>query len=165
MKLAVISDIHDNVWKLSGVLANIREDGAQTLIVCGDLCAPFTLQTIAEGFTGPIEVVFGNNDGDHFLLTRVAGRHPHVTLHGQYAELKLDGALVAVTHYSEIGRRLTTAGAFAAVFYGHSHRAETVRHGSCLGLNPGEVMGRLGRSSYGWYDTASGEGGIHDLRD
>ena len=56
------------------------------------------------------------------------------------------------------------AGAFAAVFYGHSHRRDG-QAGSCLGLNPGEVMGRLGRSSYGWYDTASGEGGIHDLRD
>lgn len=165
MRVAAVSDIHDNVWKLSGILTNIREDGAQALIVCGDLCSPFTLQTIAEGFAGPVEVVFGNNDGDQLLLARVAGRHQHVNLHGQYAELTLDGKLVAVTHYPEIGRRLTAGGAFAAVFYGHSHRAEAVRHGTCLGLNPGEVMGRLGRSSYGWYDTQSGEGGIRDLRD
>ncbi len=164
MKVAAISDIHDNVWKLEDILANIREDGSQMLIVCGDLCSPFTLQAIAEGFAGPIEVVFGNNDGDQFLLSRVAGRHRHVTLHGQYAELKLDGALVAVTHYQEIGRRLAAGGGFAAVFYGHSHRAEAVRHGASLGLNPGEVMGRLGRSTYGWYDTDSCEGGIHDLR-
>lgn len=165
VRVAAISDIHDNVWKLSGILANIREDGAQALLVCGDLCSPFTLQAIADGFSGAVEVVFGNNDGDQLLLARVASRHPHVTLHGQYAELTLGGKLVALTHYPEIGRRLAAGGAFAAVFYGHSHRPEAERRGAWLGLNPGEVMGRLGRSTYGWYDTDSGEGGIHDLRD
>ncbi|NPV07853.1 MAG: metallophosphoesterase family protein [Anaerolineae bacterium] len=164
MRVAVISDVHDNIWKLAGVLDNIREDGARALVVCGDLCAPFSLQSMAEGFSGPVHVVFGNNDGDQFLLSRVAARHEHVTLHGVYAELSLDGRLVAVTHYEDIGRRLTASGAFAAVFYGHSHRSELVRRGECVGLNPGEVMGRLGRSTYGLYDTESGQASIHDLR-
>jgi len=47
VKVAAISDIHDNVWKLEDILANIREDGSQMLIVCGDLCSPFTLQAIS----------------------------------------------------------------------------------------------------------------------
>jgi putative phosphoesterase len=164
MRVAVVSDIHDNIWKLAGILANIREDGAQALIVCGDLCAPFTLQTIAEGFGGPIHVVFGNNDGDQFLLSRVAGRHNHITLHGVYAELTFDDRLVAVTHYPDIGRRLAASGDFAAVFYGHSHQAEQLQRGACVALNPGEVMGRLGRSTYGLYDTVAGQAAIHDLR-
>ena len=44
MKLAIISDVHDNVWNLERVLAAISRDGAQALIMCGDFCAPFTLR-------------------------------------------------------------------------------------------------------------------------
>ena len=56
MKLAVCSDIHDNIWKLEKALPLMSDAGA--LIFCGDFCAPFTLAQLAEGFKGPIHVVF-----------------------------------------------------------------------------------------------------------
>ena len=96
MKLAILSDIHDNIWKLETLLANLEADA---LIFCGDFCAPFTLAQIAEGFSGPVHVVFGNNDGDQFLLARVAGNFAHVTLHGDFAELEMDGRQVVITRH------------------------------------------------------------------
>ena len=116
-----------------------------------------------RGFGGPDPRPPGNNDGDQFRCP-VAGRHNHITLHGVYAELTFDDRLVAVTHYPDIGRRLAASGDFAAVFYGHSHQAEQLQRGACVALNPGEVMGRLGRSTYGLYDTVAGQAAIHDLR-
>jgi predicted phosphodiesterase len=103
MKIAILSDIHDNIWKLATLLEGLKAD---VLIFCGDFCAPFTLAQIAEGFSGPVHVVFGNNDGDQFLLVRVASKFPHVTLHGDFAELELDSRHVAVTHYPPIGQAL-----------------------------------------------------------
>ena len=153
MKIAVISDIHDNIWSLAEVLEDARAEGAEALVVCGDLCAPFSLQAIADGFGGPIHVVFGNNDGDQFLLERVAAGCDHVNLHGLYAELDFDGHRVAVVHYEEIGRRLAASGFFQAVFYGHSHEPRVQRVNGCLTVNPGEVMGRLGTVTYAVYDT------------
>ncbi|MHB0877642.1 MAG: metallophosphoesterase family protein [Anaerolineae bacterium] len=163
MKLAVISDIHDNVWSLERVLRAIAGERAETLLVLGDLCAPFTLRAIGEGFAGPVHVVFGNNDGDHLLLSQVAQKAGNVTLHGAYAELQPEGGPIAMVHYHTIGRRLGGCGELRAVFYGHSHEAEVVQRGPCVSVNPGEVMGRLGRVTFAVYDSLTGQAELHDV--
>ena len=154
MKIAILSDIHDNIWKLEALLAGIRADA---LVFCGDFCAPFTLVQIAEGFSGPVHAVFGNNDGDQFLLAQVAGRFPHVTLHGDFAELDLDGRRLAVTHYPRIGRALARSGSYDLFCFGHSHERAAERVGRTWLVNPGEVMGRFGLSTYALYDAQSGQ--------
>jgi putative phosphoesterase len=157
MRIAILSDVHDNIWQLERLLEGLE---AEALIFCGDFCAPFTLAQIAEGFSGPVHVVFGNNDGDQFLLSRVAGNYSHVTLHGDFAELTLGDRQVAVTHYPEIGRALARGPAFDLVCHGHSHERLVELDGQTLRVNPGEVMGRLGLSTYALYDTSSGQAEI-----
>jgi len=154
MKVAILSDIHDNIWKLGTLLAGLEAD---VLLFCGDFCAPFTLAQIAEGFSGPVHVVFGNNDGDKLLLARVASRFNHVTLHGEFVELELDGRKAAVTHYPEIGRALARGGVYDLVCHGHNHERSIEQTGKTLRVNPGEVMGRFGLSTYALYDTTSGQ--------
>ncbi|MGD2041695.1 MAG: metallophosphoesterase family protein [Anaerolineae bacterium] len=154
MKIAILSDIHDNIWKLETLLAGLE---AEILIFCGDFCAPFTLAQIAEGFAGPIHAVFGNNDGDQFLLARIAGDHSHVSLHGDFAELILDNRRIAVTHYPQIGRALAQGGGYDLVCHGHSHERTMEQSGQTLRVNPGEVMGRFGLSTYALYDTTTGQ--------
>jgi len=155
MRIAVLSDVHDNIWKLEKVLAQTA--AADALIFCGDFCAPFTLTQIAEGCRGPVHVVWGNNDGDKWLLTRNANAAGNVTLHGELAELELGGRRVAVNHYPHIARPLAESGDYDAVFYGHDHKAHMERIGDTLLLNPGEVMGRFGKSTFAWYDTDTGK--------
>ncbi|MGD8397397.1 MAG: metallophosphoesterase [Anaerolineae bacterium] len=162
MKVAILSDIHDNIWKLEALLDGLEADA---LLFCGDFCAPFTLAQIAQAFDGPIHVVFGNNDGDQWLLCQVASKFEHVTLHGQFAELALDDRRVAVTHYPEIGRALAAGDAYDLVCHGHSHERVVERRGRTLRVNPGEVMGRFGPSTYAVYDTKTGEAGIIQVED
>jgi putative phosphoesterase len=152
MKIAILSDIHDNIWKLETLLAGLEAD---VLIFCGDFCAPFTLAQIAQGFAGPVHVVFGNNDGDQLLLARVAGNFDHVTLHGDFAELELDGRKIAVTHYPQIGEALARGKTYDLVCHGHSHERVVEQVGQTVRVNPGEVMGRFGFSTYALYDTAT----------
>ena len=156
MLIAVASDIHDNIWNLDRALADIRGRKAEALLFLGDFCAPFTLAQMAEGFAGPVHVVFGNNDGDPLLLATVARKYAHVTLHGQLAELDLGGRRVALNHYPQIATRLAESGAYAAVFSGHDHKGMKKTMGKTLWANPGEVMGRFGAPSYGIYDTGTG---------
>ena len=160
MRIAVLSDIHDNIWNLEKVLSSLDADA---LIVCGDFCAPFTLDMIAGQFDGPIHCVFGNNDGDRFLLLKVAGQYEHVTLHGELAILELGGRRIAVNHYPEIAADLAAAGKYDAVFSGHNHQRHVEHQGNTLWANPGEVMGRFGRPSYGLYDTETGQFTHHDI--
>jgi len=157
MKIAVLSDIHDNIWQLEALLADLEADA---LLFCGDFCAPFTLAQLAEGFNGPIHAVFGNNDGDQFLLSQVAARFAHVTLHGDFTELEMGGRQVVVTHYPEIGEALARCGAYDLVCHGHSHEQVIERKGRTLRVNPGEVMGRFGLSTFALYDTETGQAEI-----
>lgn len=158
MRIAVLSDIHDHIWNLEKALQRIGQLEAEALICCGDFCAPFSLKQIADGFPGPIHVVFGNNDGDPLLLSRVAGQYGgRVLLHGLYVELELGGRQIAVIHYPEPARRIAQAGVFDLVLYGHDHQRHLERIGRTLLANPGEVMGRWGKPSFGLYDTETGE--------
>jgi len=160
MRIAILSDIHDNIWVLKDLLAGLQADA---LLFCGDFCAPFTLAQIAEGFGGPVHVVFGNNDGDKLLLSRVASRFSHVRLHGDLAELDLEGRRVVVSHYPQVGRALAQSGVYDLVCYGHNHESTVEQVGSTVLVNPGEVMGRLGCSTYAVYDTATGQAVILEV--
>lgn len=155
-KIAVLSDSHDNIAVLERVLATANAAGASTLLHCGDLCAPFMLNLLGERFSGPIHVVFGNNDGDGRLLQTIASRHPQITLHGIYAELTVGARRIAMIHYPEPALRIAQSGQFDLVCYGHDH----IRHSEAIGggwlLNPGEVLGMKGVSSWALYDTETG---------
>lgn len=152
-KIAILSDIHDNIWNLEKALRQIQESEARTLLFCGDFCAPFVLKQIAEGFEGPVHAVFGNNDGDGRLLQSIAAGFDHVTLHGIYAELTVSGREVALIHYPEPARRIAQSGQFDLVCYGHDHVKHDEQIRNCHLVNPGEVMGRLGSATWGLYDA------------
>lgn len=157
MKIAVFSDIHDNIWNLDAALRQVAETEPGVLLFLGDLCAPFTLAQMADGFSGPIHTVAGNNDGDWLHISQISAQHPHVTNHGELAELEFDGRKIALNHYPDIARRLAESAAYDAVFSGHDHQ-RYVRHvGRTLWANPGDLMGRYDQPGFGLYDTASSE--------
>ncbi len=141
MNIAIISDIHDNIWKLDQGLRQVGH--CDVLICCGDLCSPFVVDLLAAGFPGPIHIVFGNNDGDRFRITAKAGRHPRMRLHGEFAELALGGKSFAVHHYDDVARALARGEVYDVVCFGHNHRYEVRRDGKTLLINPGEIMGGL----------------------
>ena len=155
MQIAVLSDIHDNIWNLEIALDLL--DGTDVLVCCGDLCAPFSLAQMQDSFLGPIHVVLGNNDGDPLLLAEIAAQRNNVHLYQASVELELGSRKIAAAHYPEIGRALAAAGQYDAVFSGHTHRPGTQHVGATLWANPGEVMGRFGKPSIGLYDTSTGE--------
>ena len=138
MKIAVISDIHDNVWRLEKALRRHCTGGSRdVLLCCGDLCAPFTLKQIAESFDGPVHLVFGNNDGDKWLLTTIATKRGecdiarHVLrVRDRWAEAG-DGALSLRWDAHWLNRMK-----YDAVFYGHNHTQATERHRQDLARQP-----------------------------
>lgn len=164
MIIAILSDAHDNIWKLAELLEDVDRSGASVLIFCGDLCAPFTLRQIGEGFRGAVHVVRGNNDGDLSFLFKIASDLDNVTFYSNpFATLEFEGRKVAVNHYPQIARDQALSGRYDLVCHGHDHIANVERVGDSLLVNPGEVMGRLGTSTYALYDTATGEATIRQV--
>ncbi|RMH79051.1 MAG: metallophosphoesterase [Calditrichaeota bacterium] len=162
MRVAIISDIHDHREKLRRALQKAQD--AEVLICCGDLCSPFIIRDLGEGFSGPIHIVFGNNDGDLFRISQAASSFSHIHLHGEAAELELGGKRFAVSHFDNIGRMFAHSEAYDVVCYGHNHQYEVSREGRTLKINPGEIMGELtGASTFVMYDTDTGEVTRYDL--
>ena len=140
MQIAVLSDIHDNVWSLAAVLEQIQT--TDMLICCGDLCSPFIVTQLGEGFAGrPIHVVFGNNDADLFRITRNAARFPKVQIHGAFYADTFDGRTLAVNHYDDIALAIAHGPTVDVVCYGHNHEFKIETIGRTLTINPGAVMG------------------------
>ncbi len=164
MQVAVLSDIHDNVWKLAVALEAVQ--GADLLVCCGDLCSPFVLDQLARGFQGPIHIVFGNNDADLYRITSKTTKYPHVQLRGEYFEANWDGRKIAVNHFHYIALPIARSGEYDAVFFGHNHMYQNEQMGKTLALNPGSIMGCQfdgeanrtdGDSTFAMYDTGTGE--------
>ncbi len=154
MKIAVVSDTHDNIWKLDRAFGLM--DDAKAIIHCGDLCSPFMITHLANGAGDrPVHIVWGNNEGDPRMISQVAAGFPCIHLHGQFAHLELDHVRIGVNHYPEIARPLAQSGSFDLVCYGHDHTAHSSLVGDCRLLNPGELMGMKGPSTFAWYDTAT----------
>lgn len=154
-KIAILSDSHDNIANLEQALSQVRTSGAEVLLHCGDLCAPFMVARLAQGFSGPIHIVFGNNDGDGRLLQSIASKHPHVTLHGIYAEVTVANRQIALIHYPEPARRIAQSCQLDLVCYGHNHQRHHEKIGACHLVNPGEILGMYGVATWGLYDTST----------
>jgi putative phosphoesterase len=155
MLIGVLSDIHDNLNNLHKALDIFKAQGAQAIIFCGDFCSPIPSRVMAGEFAGPVHCVFGNGDGDRFLMLQNAAQYPNLKLHGEYAELEFEGVKVAVTHYPFYAKALARTGDYRAVFSGHTHQAGEERFGDCLWVNPGEIMGWKAQASCVVYDTAA----------
>lgn len=156
MKVAILSDIHDNIPKLRAALTLVRDRSAEVIICCGDLCSPFMAKELGQGFSGPIHVVFGNNDGDRFRIAANGGKFPNLVFHGEYAELDLGGRTFCVNHFDNIGHAIAHGEHFDVVCFGHNHRFEISHQGRTLVINPGEIYGGLtGQSTFVVYDTAA----------
>lgn len=162
MRVAIISDIHDNVWNLGPALETMKD--SEALICCGDLCSPFIVDLMANGFANQVHIVFGNNDGDQYRITNNAAKYDgRVIIHGEFAELNLGGKRFAVNHYPNIARSIAESGEYDVVCYGHNHIYKVEKKGNTSMVNPGTIMGYDGvnkkdiPSTFVVYDTESGE--------
>jgi putative phosphoesterase len=162
MKIAILSDIHDNVWNLASALPGIQN--TDVMICCGDLCSPFIIGLLADGFKDrPIHIVFGNNDGDLFRITQNASKYAHVHIHGAFYQDEMGGKHIAVNHYPDIALAIAAAGKHDVVCYGHNHVFKVDSVGKTLTINPGAIMGYDGAnkkdipSTFVIYDADAGQ--------
>ena len=139
MKIGILSDVHDALPHLHAALDGLDE--ADALLVAGDLCSPFVLPLLADGFrNGPIHVVFGNNDGDRFRMERIAGGLDAVHLHGEAFFGTVGTSTVAMNHFPQLGRGIDPR-EHRLIVYGHDHRLRVDRREGGWTLNPGSLLG------------------------
>ena len=121
MKIAALSDIHDNIWNLEKAVALVKQHSCEAIIFCGDFCSPFVTPYLVD--TGLlVYAVFGNNDEDQWSIVRRADSDKFKVwgLTDQFAEIELDGKKIAVYHYPKLAKYIAKSEEYDAVFYGHN---------------------------------------------
>lgn len=156
LRIGIVSDSHDNLPNLRFALARLSEAGVAALIHCGDLISPFVTKELGA-FPAPVHTVFGNNDGDRFLALKIAAQFaPNVVHHGEFGFVEIGGRRLGFSHYRECALGFAASAQCDAAFYGHTHvhASERAANGR-LALNPGELLGLVGRPAYCVYDAES----------
>ena len=153
MKIAIVSDSHDNLPNFKKAIDWIEKQGIKTLIHCGDVCAPSALKLLKD-FSGKTFVVFGNVDGEHYRLTKLSYEElKNVKILGESGELELEGKKIAFCHFPHFAKGLCSTGDYDLVFYGHTHKPWEEKIGNCRLINPGNISGWPYKASFAIYDT------------
>ena len=158
MRIGIISDTHDRQRRVEAAVERFNRADLDLVLHAGDYVSPFVVPWLAA-LAAPLVGVLGNNDGDRALLARRFAEHDGLELRGDFARIEAGGAVIALLHghQYELVDALVASQGFDYVVRGHSHRAETVRNGSTLVVNPGTASGILARDpTAAILDTATG---------
>jgi len=160
MLIGIISDTHDNLNAAKEAVEIFKKREISTIFHLGDFIAPFTLK-IFKGFE--LYGVFGNNDGEKFMIKKVAD---DLNFKIDFApfEVKLANKSFLLLHgLGSVERTLKFVDSFAAsqnydfVLYGHTHIRDFRKRGKTIIINPGEACGYLtGRRSVAILDAEKG---------
>ncbi len=164
--VGLMSDSHDNMGNVERAMEVFRREHISLVFHLGDIVSPFIVRRMIELRWSGLRVigVFGNNDGDKWLLTRLFTEAGWFISHGPRIH-EVGGKRVLVFHGHD-GVEFTEriADSYAAgmgvdmVFYGHTHRRRVAEVNGVLVVNPGEVYGGLtGEASVAIVDLDAGK--------
>lgn len=158
MKVALMSDSHDNMDALHRAVAFCNEHKVDHVLHAGDLVAPFVNRAL-KNLDAPLTIVFGNNDGEtNGLRQMFKGKifdPPHA--------LTLDRRRVLMLHDPMLMEVLRESEQYDLILYGHTHEIE-ISKGRNLVVNPGELCGWLsGKCTLALWDTKTNEAEIVEI--
>lgn len=165
MKIAIISDSHDDFDNLSKFVEIAKKEKFNALIHCGDLCGPGAIEIFYK-LDIPIYFTFGNVDiGMAFELMKKIKDKPDVKVFKPFGEVELGGKKIAFIHYPELALGLASTKKYDAVFYGHTHHRKKEKVENCWLVNPGEITwlhlflhpDEESETGYAVYDTDNNE--------
>lgn len=140
MKVAIVSDTHDNVKNFLKVIDWLNGQEIKLMLHCGDICNQSTIDQAEKKFDG--EILFVKGNGDY-----------HLENYEDMMEVDLGGKKAAFIHYPDLAKKLAESGKYDMVFYGHTHRPWEETIGKCRLVNPGEVAGQRYKPTFALYDT------------
>lgn len=157
MLIGVLSDTHDRVPAIDAALALFAARQVEAIIHAGDFVAPFAVRRLLR-FSGPLHVIYGNNDGERAGLKELMPQVEDGPL-----LLELDGRMILVHHFIDW---CTPADIDRAdiLITGHTHEVVNQVQRDTLFLNPGECCGWVtGRATVALLDTSGPSAEVCEL--
>lgn len=154
MKVAIISDVHDNIPNLKKVLDYCAKNKIERIICCGDLASVETLEYLNDNFEGNIYFTFGNMDNDYLKNYFFKNNEFRKTkIFKKEGGVEIDKYKIAIVHFPRIAKGLCRSGRYDFVFYGHTHKPWEETINDCKMLNPGNVAGQFYPATFAVWST------------
>ncbi len=145
MKIAVISDLHDNLVYLDIFLKNNNSD---VLLMCGDIANLETLTQISKSFSGKMYLVRGN--ADTFYDEEIP---ENIINLGEAEIIELDSRKIGLCHEPFKIAKLLEEKPYI-IFHGHTHIPWIEQKEETMIVNPGSLGGWRNPSTFAVWDTS-----------
>lgn len=153
MKIAIVSDSHDNVPNIEKFIDWVNANQIKMIIHCGDLAAPSIIKNeFGPKFKGQFYFVHGNV-ADRELSEEIAKEFSQVRCFGDQGEIEVEGKKIAFCHFPWLAKKLAETQKYDLVFYGHDHTPWEEKNGKTRLLNPGTLAGMFNKATFAFYDT------------
>lgn len=139
MKIAIISDTHENYPATKWIIDYLDKHEILTALHAGDIISPPLLNLFVEHYRGHLHFVFGNNDGEKTGLSLIAEKNEKLTCHKNEMRLELLNKKIYMNHYSATSEDMVHSGLFDVSVGGHDHQFRVKEVNGCLFINPGST--------------------------
>lgn len=161
MKIAIISDTHDNLATLDKFISFAKIAEVGTVIHCGDVADGPTLEHLVQNLNVPVFLALGNMDYVDRLETIIKKYPNRITLFENFGKAELCGLNIGFCHHIQTARDNAKKGNFDFVFYGHSHKPWMENIGSCVMANPGNLAGMFYKATFATLDAKTKKLDLH----
>ena len=157
MKIAILSDSHDNLPNLKKALGFCQKNKINIIIHCGDLCQ---LTSLIESWPNKLEakVHFTYGNADYVDdINQQAKAFRNLKIYGQIGTITLENKKIAFTHHTEKARKLGKTQEYDYIFYGHDHKPWEQTKGKTKLVNPGTLAGMFYKATFAILDLEKNE--------
>ena len=165
MKIAIISDIHENFHNLALFFKEIEKYDVKKIICLWDIINNGIAQILSKSKI-PVFMIRWNNDWDKVAITQTAlKKWSNLEVwFDTFDILQIDNRKIFLTHYPMLAKPMSKSWDFDAVFYWHNHKKNIDNIWDCLILNPWEISAhKSGLASFWIYDTETNTWKLLDI--
>ncbi len=148
MKIGIISDTHDHHANVLKAIEIFKNEHVEYIFHAGDMVSPFTAKAFDEVKNVKFIAIFGNNDGEKFMLEKVIEGFGG-EIHRDPYRGQVGGKKIFMTHKPKLVDEAAASGKYDIIIYGHTHFKDIRTVGKTLIINPGEAT-----------DWVCGKGGL-----
>lgn len=150
MKIAIFSDIHDNLVNLNKFLSWCKDNHIDELICCGDVTTLDTLEIINNKFLGTTHLVLGNVD---MFSEKEVLKLKNIKCYGKIGRAKIANRQIGMCHEPYLINKVLEMGKCDLVFFGHTHKPWIEEQQGTNIANPGTLGGVFQKATFSVFDT------------
>lgn len=156
MKIALLSDSHNNWNALKDAVNSEAADGCDVALFAGDLTRPKGVGVLAE-FPGPVHMIVGNMDSQIDAIWANADGTDNIIYHGDVCDIERSGVRIFMQHHPEPAEKKAQSDTYDLCVHGHLHEFRYETYVDTHLINPGALTRRSRQPEWAVFDADTQE--------